>query len=406
MDSILELIAEKQIIIIPLLLTGSYLLGRWSGKKKVWIGEEELTRRESQDIISRQRLRQIEAELERLNEQNSRYLTFILNVSDIVKQLYSTINLDDLLDRLERLTKSLISTPIVRIYLLDREEGELVEFRKGKERGRCKVGDCLVGRAARFALVQTRSRNGNTTPPDDSGCPDLDLSMAAPVKCRGQLLGVIGIGKLTAETGNEKTLLRLIADIAGFALMNQNQLREWKNEATTDPLTGLFNRRYFYHRAREAAERSIREDIPVSFFIFDIDNFKHYNDRNGHPAGDALLREMSRLVQNVTRKSSLIARFGGEEFIVMLPEISKEDAFIYADRVRQVIAEHPFPFADAQPLGCLSISGGVATFPEDGESINSVIDRADQALYRAKASGRNRILLYETESEYAQRAHF
>ncbi len=398
MNQIVDFINKDQIVVLIILTAVAYLFGWWRGRVSVQ-KNEGATRREYQEAVSRQHLRQVEAELARVNEQNSRYLSFILNISGIVKQLYSTVNLDDLLERLEKLTKNLLSTSTVRIYLLERNEGVLVEYKKGREVGRCNVGDCLIGRAAKSGLIQTRSYNGSTINSDGPNCPDRDLMMAVPVLCKGQLFGVIGLGRQTTQTGNEKSLIKLIADIAGFALMNQNRLREWKNEATTDPLTGLYNRRYFYHRAREAAERSIREDMPVSFFIFDIDNFKHYNDRNGHPAGDTLLAEMSKLVQKVTRKSSLIARFGGEEFIVMLPGIPKKDALIYAERVRQEIEGHPFPFREAQPLGCISISGGVATFPEDGDSINRVISRADKALYRAKEAGRNRVFLYEPDKE-------
>lgn len=398
MNQIVDLISTDKIIVLIVLTAVAYLFGWWRGRTSVHKGVSA-SRTEYQEALSRQQLRQVETELARVNEQNSRYLSFILNFSDIVKKLYSTVNLDDLLEKLEKLTKNLLSTHIVRIYLLERDEGVLVEYNKGREVGRCNVGDCLVGRAARSGLIQTRSHNGNATNSDNPNCPDRDIVMAVPVLCKGQLFGVIGIGKQATQWGNEKPLVKLIADIAGFALMNQNRLREWKNEATTDPLTGLYNRRYFYHRAREAAERSIREDVPVSFFIFDIDNFKHYNDRNGHPAGDTLLAEMSKIVQKVTRKSSLIARFGGEEFIVMLPGIPKSDALIYAERVRTEIEGHPFPFREAQPLGCISISGGVATFPEDGDSINMVISRADKALYRAKESGRNRVLQYEPGEE-------
>jgi diguanylate cyclase (GGDEF)-like protein len=141
-------------------------------------------------------------------------------------------------------------------------------------------------------------------------------------------------------------------------------------------------------------EKALGDNTPISVFLFDIDNFKHYNDTHGHDEGDKLLIELSGLVRSVTRKKSVIIRYGGEEFLVVLPGISKEEASIYAERFRERVASHPFPHGEDQPLGCVSISGGIASFPNDGETIFKVIQHADKALYQAKAEGKNRIVQY------------
>jgi diguanylate cyclase (GGDEF)-like protein len=140
-------------------------------------------------------------------------------------------------------------------------------------------------------------------------------------------------------------------------------------------------------------EKAEREKTVISIILFDIDNFKHFNDTNGHDAGDKLLVGLSGLMRGTSRKESVIARYGGEEFIIMLPRIPKDEAFIYADRLREMISQQPFPHREKQPLGFVSISGGVASFPEDGDSIHILIQNADKALYRAKAVGKNRIIL-------------
>jgi diguanylate cyclase (GGDEF)-like protein len=142
-------------------------------------------------------------------------------------------------------------------------------------------------------------------------------------------------------------------------------------------------------------ERSLRDATEITFFLFDIDNFKHYNDTNGHNAGDQLLIQMSQIIRESSRKNSTVARYGGEEFIVMLPGITKDDAFIYAERLRETIAQYPFQQREKQPLGFISISGGIASFPEDGDSINKVIQQADILLYQAKSEGKNRVLLHK-----------
>lgn len=126
---------------------------------------------------------------------------------------------------------------------------------------------------------------------------------------------------------------------------------------------------------------------------------------NGHQAGDRLLVELSALLTRLFRKSSVVARFGGEEFIVLLSDITKQDAFAYAERVRKEIESYPFLHREKQPLGCISLSGGLAGFPNDSGSINKVIDLADKALYKAKADGRNRILEYSTSSNGSLKTH-
>jgi diguanylate cyclase (GGDEF)-like protein len=144
----------------------------------------------------------------------------------------------------------------------------------------------------------------------------------------------------------------------------------------------------------EEVREALDEHQSLSVFLFDIDNFKHYNDSNGHVAGDQLLRELARLVQGNVRRDSLFGRFGGEEFILFLPKTSKEQALAAAENVRRLIAEHSFANGSDQPLGCLSISGGVATCPEDATESAVLLNAADEALYAAKHAGRNRVQRY------------
>lgn len=209
-----------------------------------------------------------------------------------------------------------------------------------------------------------------------------------------RLLGVIGIGNVENPVGNEGDLLRMIADISSVALINQILLNEAQHKANTDPLTGLGNRNYFYQMTQYNIEKAKREKSIISIILFDIDNFKHFNDMNGHTEGDTLLIALSGLMSRTSRKESVITRYGGEEFIIMLPQIPKDEAFIYADRLRKMISQKFFPHGEKQPLGFISISGGIASFPEDGDSIQILIQNADKALYQAKAEGKNRIILY------------
>jgi diguanylate cyclase (GGDEF)-like protein len=173
--------------------------------------------------------------------------------------------------------------------------------------------------------------------------------------------------------------------------------------AEMDALTQTFNKRHMeqtlddmiYRTACATYDRRGRGDqgpAPrLSVVLFDIDHFKHYNDTNGHLAGDKLLFELARCVHGNIRKDEILGRFGGEEFLMILPGASLDDAVAVAEKIRTAIAGHPFPYAERQPLGVMSVSGGVAEYPQHGMDAASLLQAADAALYAAKRSGRNRM---------------
>ena len=161
--------------------------------------------------------------------------------------------------------------------------------------------------------------------------------------------------------------------------------------AVKDGLTGLFNHRHFQEEMSREMSRCQRYGSTFSVVFIDIDHFKKYNDTNGHPSGDDLLRELAHLISARLRQTDLIARYGGEEFVLLLPSTTKPNALICAENIRQMIAEYPFPGKENQPLGCVSASMGVAGYPMDGAEVTALLKAADDALYRAKAAGRNRV---------------
>ncbi len=345
-----------------------------------------------------QQIRSLQSQIRHLNELNTRYLVFMLNVPTVVLNLNTTFDFDKITTTIIRLVRDILATDTVELYIYDEKDNLL---RKVSPKGRtgvqvtCAMGEGLIGRAGQHCMVRIGRQGNESTGQNGVERSGDQLYMAAPIQFSNRLLGVIGAGEVKDPSGNEGSLLKMIADIAGVALFNQKFLSGAKKEAEIDPLTGLYNRRYFFDMAQRFVEKSILEDTPISIFMFDIDKFKHYNDTNGHAEGDQLLKELSDLVAKHTRKTSVLARYGGEEFIVMLPELSKEEAFVYAKRVREVIAAHPFAHREKQPEGFVSISGGVASFPADAKSINGVIQLADTALYQAKREGRNRVIMHK-----------
>jgi diguanylate cyclase (GGDEF)-like protein len=163
-------------------------------------------------------------------------------------------------------------------------------------------------------------------------------------------------------------------------------------QACTDPLTGLCNLRQLMTTLEREVERSRRYGRQCSLAMVDIDWFKNYNDSHGHLAGDEVLTVTADLFRRNIRNSDVAARYGGEEFVIVMPETGKELAARVGEKLRRVFEEYPFSREETQPQGRLTISMGVATFPDDAGTPRELMDRADQALYQAKRRGRNRMV--------------
>jgi diguanylate cyclase (GGDEF)-like protein len=159
-------------------------------------------------------------------------------------------------------------------------------------------------------------------------------------------------------------------------------------------LTGLFNKAYIRQRLEQEFYRAKRYDHELSLLMIDLDNFKELNDRFGHTVGDHLLRYFSQLITETVRPSDIPARYGGEEFLVILPETSKEEARILAERLRLRISLYPFRIDSRKEDILFTISIGVTSYPEFGQSTEELISLADEALYLAKKNGKNKVAVY------------
>jgi diguanylate cyclase (GGDEF)-like protein len=167
-----------------------------------------------------------------------------------------------------------------------------------------------------------------------------------------------------------------------------------ENLSVHDGLTGLFNYREFRRRLKEEADRSRRYGRPFSLLLLDLDHFKVINDTHGHQAGDEVLRAMANLISQGVRPVDKVARYGGEEIALILPETPGGKALIVAERVRSLVANHPVSLSTGTAV-TLTCSIGVGAFGEDGASDNEIIGAADSALYAAKHAGRNRVCRLE-----------
>jgi diguanylate cyclase (GGDEF)-like protein len=171
-----------------------------------------------------------------------------------------------------------------------------------------------------------------------------------------------------------------------------SDLRNKEKAVDFDGLTGVYSKGYLKEWLGDEVLRAGREGFQLSLLILDIDHFKHYNDRNGHLEGDEVLKRIGELLKRSIRDGDKAVRYGGEEFVVVYPGATKASALHLAETLRKSVEETPFRHAAGQPLGKVTISGGVASFPEDSRDSIDLIRSADQALYEAKAAGRNRVL--------------
>lgn len=179
----------------------------------------------------------------------------------------------------------------------------------------------------------------------------------------------------------------------------QDLLQKTSKMSVTDGLTNLYNQTHFFLLLKLQLEKSRRYHTPFSLILFDVDDFKKYNDNNGHLKGSAALRRIAELMKLAFRSSDMLAKYGGDEFVIILPNSDKIGAFLAADRLRDVVEKESFVGGHLQPLGKVTLSLGVASYPEHGQTVEELLDRADKALYSAKEAGRNKAAIYDEDLE-------
>jgi len=261
------------------------------------------------------------------------------------------------------------------------------------------IGEGQLGYVAETRKVmdwQDYRRQVADSPRYAPGAGEAVFAVVAPMVQDGEILGVIAISRPQRHHPQEKEMMQMIASLGAITWNNLTAYRDVKVAADIDELTGIFNKRALKFRLSELVYGARQSGSRVAVFLFDIDHFKAYNDQNGHIAGDQALRLLAQLVRDSVRADDIFGRFGGEEFLLIMPGRTPAQAVSAAQNIRQRIARYAFPFGDNQPMGRVSVSGGVATFPDDAQDAVELLLSADNALYRAKQAGRNRVSRAET----------
>jgi len=224
-----------------------------------------------------------------------------------------------------------------------------------------------------------------------------------PLLSQGKPLGLLGLQKSMTEEDrsletmrkwleSHRQLLISVGQELALALANVKLRETLHEQAIRDPLTGLYNRRYVEEMLDIELRRSRRTGHSIGFIMADLDHFKRFNDAYGHGAGDLMLKAVAELIKKSIRAGDIACRYGGEEFLIILPAAGIQDTISRASQIQKDVRQISFTYEERQ-LGNMTISMGVAVYPEHGNEAAELIRVADQALYRAKNEGRDRVAL-------------
>jgi len=224
--------------------------------------------------------------------------------------------------------------------------------------------------------------------------------VTVPLRAKDKVIGVILADNIFTKkpiTKDDIRTLTMFANHAGLAIENSRLYEQTVHQANTDMLTRLWNHGYFQYSLTEELKKAYESKKELSLVMFDIDNFKNYNDTLGHQMGDQLLRDVARILKATCDGKGSVARYGGEEFAVILPGMRKDAAYQIAEVLRQAIEGFQFKGQDVQPNKNLTISAGLATYPQDALDKEKLIYLADMALYEAKRTGKNKVCVYTSK---------
>jgi len=305
-------------------------------------------------------------------------------------------------------SKDLLLAERASLLVVDERANELV-LKAGvglrakiSEVARIRLGEGVAGGVLKTgkALVVENIESAGMEPAPAERQYKTNSFISYPIRIGGRTIGVLNV---TDKASGEKyddvdlSLLEIIGPQVALALERaewQERAKEFQLMSITDPLTGLLNRRYLQERMNEEVNRSKRYEYPMSFLMIDIDDFKSYNDRNGHQAGDQALQITAHCLKVALRSADVACRYGGEEFGILLPQTPLNEASVIAERMRQRVAETVYPHGQSQSLGGVTISIGISSFHKNVDTPERIIAAADRALYEAKSKGKNRIELY------------
>ncbi len=346
----------------------------------------------------------LSAELQHLRLENSSFkekLQRYTTLKTLGETLSSTLSLEKVLSLITGETLRIIGkSDVCLLYLVDKKKQELSLAASHAARpgidAKLKKGDIfdnwIFRQRSRLMVMDTKKDfrfNIQALEGKEDRLPG--SLIAAPLIRGNKLLGILRLDNESAEAydADDLRVLDIIADLAALAIENTLLYQQTDKLAITDGLSGLFVHRYFQQRFDQEIARAVWTSSQFAFLMLDIDDFKSYNDKYGHIAGDIVLKQIAGLISLNVTPGDIAARYGGEEFAVLLVDSSKTEALKIAGQIRENIEKKNFVLR--RQAAKITVSGGLSFFPEDNGAKENLIKRADQALYKAKFEGKNRI---------------
>jgi diguanylate cyclase (GGDEF)-like protein len=371
------------IIAIVAFLAGAVLLAVFWALPYVQRTRRKERDHEAQLATALDSIRQLQDEKNR-----AEYLAFLNNVS---KAAITSKKPIELLNQVVEEVQRTFHFDHISIGLADYERNEIeVRAESGRDEYRVGVGKRVPLEAGVLGIAAQRNELRQRDASGDQAADPEHAVLCHPITYGETLLGVLTVEAFT-RTGfapEEVLTLGTLGDVLATALHNAMTFEEMEYQSITDCLTGLKTRRYFLESIEAEWSRASRSGRAFSIVLIDLDKFKAVNDNLGHLEGDLVLARVGRILEQKCRHSNVVARYGGDEFIVLMPEASLDQAQVLSERLRSALA------GDAL-LNQRKVTGscGVATFPLHGATIEELIREADQAMYRSKTAGGNRVSL-------------
>ncbi|MBN1961511.1 MAG: sensor domain-containing diguanylate cyclase [Deltaproteobacteria bacterium] len=341
---------------------------------------------------------------EQLLPKLTHYLDYFRALSEVAKALTKSLKLDDATSTIGEAITQLLKPRDWSLLLIDEPTQELYfavamgEAADKIKNLRLKIGEGIAGWVAehRESLLVPKVAD------DPRFCPKADQLtsfhtssiLCVPLICRDRVLGVIELikGGDDPEPYQEEhlELLTPIADFAAIAIDNAITFERLQDMTIIDEWTGLYNARFLHRFIEEESRRAKRYRHDLSIVFIDLDHFKQVNDTHGHSVGSTLLCYIGDVIKTCIRDTDRAIRYGGDEFVIVMPETPKQGAIIVAERLRQNLADNEFVVGKA--IIKITASMGVAAYPDDGSDGHAVLGIADQSMYRAKNCGRNSVI--------------
>lgn len=324
----------------------------------------------------------------------------------IAQASVSSLELESLLQTILRGVADFMEMPVARLDLYDKRNGKMsLSAQLGLDDG---VVPCQVWTVEPGSLTGQLLKRNEVHWIEDRGPDDVDLRVigeheslralvCVPLVTASATLGMIHLFDRIPRIFDKNRIsqISVLASFAAISIENAKFHGETHRLAINDALTGLNNRRYFDKVLPQEYERALRDGLPFSLIMIDVDNFKSFNDTHGHHFGDRVLATIGRVLRKTIRNIDFAFRYGGEEFVVILPETDLDNAHKVAERIRVRVINESRKLLRNQADLPVTVSMGISSYPRDAACSITLLAMADQLLYQAKRTGRNRVLVSE-----------